>query len=160
MSDRRAMLKESETAYEQQLRRRVVRPIVAFLSASFVAGLVGSLSAIFLAIGEDAPGWLAIPSILFVARLIGFNIVLVAFFPTILLVFLMRWTHVPRGWGDTIISAGLGAGMMTALGGGPDMVSRIQVSLVTVFAAAGLIAGLTYWLAAGRPKPPYSANKA
>jgi len=66
-----------------------------------------------------------------------------------IIVWLMRVSRIPRGWSDSIIAA------LVAFSFEHFLLSEIEIGSSLFFFIAGAAGGLTYWLAAGRPKPPY-----
>ncbi len=78
--------------------------------------------------------------------------------PALVLVRGARWLRLPRGWTDAVLPAAISfAVIMIMIGPSGLNQEMLAISLQTaaIFALAAAIAGLTYWLLAGRPRPPY-----
>lgn len=73
--------------------------------------------------------------------------------PALALVQIVRAAGWPRGYCDVLIPAGLCTLLMLIWVGEASAGARLTAGLWA--AAAGGIGGLTYWLVAGRPQPPY-----
>lgn len=138
------------------------RAFIAYGFASLAAGLstfvMFNIDGFVRALRDPAPAsteldtimililiWTAITMILYFFAIIGG----LAALPGSLAVMAMRKLRLPRGWTDAFLGALVGAAMpalfMVALDGGND------VFRYSVFSIPGAIAGLVYWLAAGRP---------
>ena len=141
---------------------RLARPALAFLAASTAAALIITLSfyvtSVFGDGGEPVTGE-GIAAMVTVTLLTGVYVAVFAAIPATLLIWLFRLMGTPRGWSDGAVGFILGAGlihiMTLGLSGGIALPSLLSL----LFGAAGLIAGLTYWFVAARPRPPYSAEQ-
>jgi len=65
-------------------------------------------------------------------------------------VFVARVARTPRGWSDAGLGALMGAVEIAMFTNG-----EAKPGVLAVFAGAGAVAGGVFWLAAGRPRPPY-----
>lgn len=144
-------------------RVSVSNPVRAFFAWLFAcltmtAALVGTAaaSALFAEVSTTS----SMSDILFVLCLVFLVIAAVSALPVLTLVYLARAMRLPRGWTDTLFAAGLvivAHRLMWELA--PDVspvMSEDQYPLIAAFfAIAGAVGGLTYWFAAGRPRPPY-----
>ena len=72
----------------------------------------------------------------------------VAAVPVVIFVHVIRFMRGPRGWTDVLFGALTGAGLATVL---LLVLENDEWDIVAMFAFAGAIGGLVYWLAAGRP---------
>ena len=137
---------------------QVIRPILAWLCACWASALsvfVPILASwIFNQIGAGVV-WDATDISQFVGEVVSVSLMgagLIAIFtaiPTLFLVLLLRATGAPRGWSDLIAGSVLGAALSVVVLFQSLMMSPAQVAL---FASLGAVGGLTYWLAAGRPR--------
>lgn len=84
-------------------------------------------------------------------------IAVIAALPALGAVWLARALRWPRGWSDA------GTGALIGLAAGHLLLCGFSLSppqpLDLVFILAGAIAGLVYWLANARPRPPYRAAR-
>lgn len=135
---------------------RLLRPALAFLAASMIAAIVVGISFnVIIAVNEGA-ALLSSESLFLMLIVIIKAVVAVgvlAAIPVAGLIWTFRLLKVRRGWGDAIGGALLAVFVLHVLS--YDLAS-ISGLLWPLAGFAGLIAGLTYWFAAGRPKPPYS----
>ncbi|SDM03666.1 hypothetical protein [Maricaulis salignorans] len=136
-------------------KERRARAVLAWLLACLVGGL--SLSAPFAVpiMISDATiygsGHFSAGLVLALAVII-YTLVLTAI-PAIVLVNLVRLFGWRRGIADAAVPAGISFALTTLLvaGNGDQPVGWLPFLIASV---AG-ISGLTYWLLAGRPRPPY-----
>jgi len=139
---------------------RPLRPVLAFLGASIIAAIIIGVSfSLIIAVNEGvAP--LTSENFSVTLTIIYKAVVAVgilAAIPVTILIWAFRWLKVRRGWGDAIAGALLAVFLLHVMT--YDLAS-IPGLLWPVAGFTGLVAGLTYWLAAGRPKPPYAAKQA
>jgi len=134
-----------------------LRPLGAYLAASYAAGFVMSMSFFLTSLegGENATTVGEILTILLAGSLLPtMYIVFFAAIPAVVFVLIVRLTKAPRGWTDALVAAFIGPLLLRAMSmsiNGPTLVDLI-------FLTAGGAAGYTYWYFAGRPKPPYGAT--
>jgi len=157
---------EIDAEYEARLRRRLVRPLIAFLTACLFSSS-GFLILLGLAWNEyQSPESAAGNGLLLeislalnlmaVAGMLAFSIAMVASIPAAIAVFLMRRTRIVRGLTD-MLAGGLIGGVAAHLLLGNGLRLSVEVTPETLgFSACGLLGGLVYWIFAGRPRPPYS----
>ena len=143
------------------------RPAIAYCLASYVAAIVPLL--LLLRVSDDG---LATQAIWVVQALIfgvfpAILVASIAFVPTIVAAVVLHETHLRRGIAEAVIGgvlgppvllfSFLGLGLIWA-GTGSTLLGRFALSgiwgLLAATVAAGATAGLTYWLAVGRPENP------
>ncbi|MEE2526546.1 hypothetical protein V0U79_09220 [Hyphobacterium sp. HN65] len=138
--------------------RMILRPSLAYIAAAIVAGL--SIALVFyglsLAEGGDELTLEGVISFLAVSILVGAYVAAFAAIPAFVLIMLFRLVRLPRGWLDAIAGAVIGAGMIHLMAYGASGAAEAPNLINLLFAVAGAAGGFTYWLLAGRPKPPYS----
>jgi len=137
---------------------RPLQPFGAWLLACLVAGLVMLILAQLVSIFtsglpriEPFPSFvlLGIFTILFVSWFVA----IITAIPATILVLIIRHFGWRRGWSDSLL-AGAIIGIVVLF----DMQASSNWALfreTSIFFIAGAAGGLTYWHAAGRPKPPY-----
>lgn len=127
------------------------RPVLAYCLASYAAGLIIYLS--ILSIDRD-------PSIDFAkflaySTLFAVSVAVLALIPTILAVLALRKTRLRRGFTEVGVGALIGifvsSVLYTAIGDDTIAIWTF-LSRAALFGVAGAVAGLTYWLANGRPQ--------
>jgi len=87
----------------------------------------------------------AIPATLYVAMFVA----VLTLFPWTVLVWTERLLGLHRGFADVILGAVMGGGLIQIFG---MPILRGEIALTAVFATAGAVGGLTYWVFVGRPK--------
>lgn len=113
----------------------VAATLVLFLGLFALAGVV-----------PDTPGAFA-----------GFFFVILAYIailsavPVIAIVWLLRLTRAPRGWGDALAGALLAPVLSHAFLGGFDFSLSSFKPADLLLAVSGAVGGLVYWYFAGRP---------
>ncbi|WP_420434961.1 hypothetical protein [Hyphobacterium sp.] len=139
------------------LWRRALRPALAYIVAAIVAALAIALFfyGLSLAEGGDELTAQGVGSFLAISGFLGLYVAAFAAIPTIILVWLIRIVELPRGWTDAVAGAIVGATMIHLLAFGASSIGEPPSPLNLLFAAGGLAGGLAYWLAAGKPRPPY-----
>jgi len=141
---------------------RLARPALAFLAASIIAALIIALSFYVTSVfgdGAEPVTGEGIAAMLTITLLTGAYVAVFAAIPAAILIWLFRLLKIPRGWGDAITGGLLGALLVHIMAYGLSGLTQMPSMVSALFGAAGLIAGLTYWFVAGRPRPPYSAEQ-
>ncbi len=131
----------------------IARAIGAWLAAVMAAAFSLTLAVAIFALVEEGraaidgiSGALAIiPMALFVAVFVAAMTAL----PWPVLVLLAKFLRLHRGFADLVLGAIMG-GMLIEMMSNPTASQAWGVTLV--FALAGAVGGLTYWLVAGRPQ--------
>ena len=131
----------------------IARAIGAWLAAVMAASFSLTLAVAIFALVEEGraaidgiSGALAIiPMALFVAVFVAAMTAL----PWPVLVLLAKFLRLHRGFADLVLGAIMG-GMLIEMMSNPTASQAWGVTLV--FALAGAVGGLTYWLVAGRPQ--------
>lgn len=143
------------------LWRRAVRPALAYIAAAVTAALVIAVFfyGLSLAEGGDELTAQGIGTFIAISSFLGLYVAAFAAIPTILLVWLIRFSKLPRGWIDAVAGALVGAAMIHLLAFGASSIGEPPNPLNLLFAAGGLSGGLAYWFAAGKPRPPYAFNR-
>ncbi len=140
----------------------VARPLIAWFFACLVAGLLlggfiqtNLLKTEWLHLHEI--DWLGLLSeepkgMLFTWAWATGIIALVTSVPALVLVLLVRWLEIPRGWADVLIPAFLPYFLFAGFLGGDFQVAGESLWLKFVdLIPIGALSGLTYWLFNGTP---------
>jgi hypothetical protein len=131
----------------------VGRPITAwFVAAIAAAAGVSLLFAGAAVLGNPQPigPWLnLLGAVLGGTLFLTLFVLLFTALPWPVLVWALRASRVQRGFGDAFAGAVMGGGLIQIFG---MPLIYGEVGLSAVFAAAGAIGGLTYWLVNGRPE--------
>ncbi|MEN0654046.1 MULTISPECIES: hypothetical protein [Hyphobacterium] len=132
--------------------------------ASYLLACLAAASLTFLAVSTISPPGIVLPmtheQLLFVAYLLALTtafIAVVSAIPAIAAVFIVRSARWPRGWCDALAGGliGLVASLIFLQGLNLDQYHLLGL----ISGIAGAIAGLVYWLANARPRPPYRAAR-
>ena len=131
------------------------RPAIAYCLASYVAGAVLSLS--FRFSGFKAGAGNLIDSALVTGLALAPFVAAVALLPTLIAVVVMHETRIRRGLAEIGVGTALGlvlASPFLLSEAGNESSRDFVVTMAISCGFAGGMAGLTYWIALGRPKNP------
>lgn len=136
----------------------IIRPVLAWAGACLVTTflLISVMYAISimgegLSADEALTVLMGLPVALIISGVIAAFILAV---PSFVIVMLLRLLRLPRGWGDGIAGAALGAFLVHNAQANVSDGYLSQWQAYAVFATIGLLAGLSYWTLAGRPDVP------
>ncbi|MBO6797078.1 hypothetical protein [Maricaulis sp.] len=136
----------------------VIRPVLAWAGACLVATLLLiSVMYTLSIIGEGVSSDEALTVLMGLPVAVIISGVVAAFIlavPSFVIVMLLRLLRLPRGWGDGIAGAALGAFLVHNAQANVSEGYLSQWQAYAVFATIGLLAGLSYWSLAGRPDVP------
>ena len=130
------------------------RPAIAYGAACCTAGLILSVASLVWGIGIFTASS-ALLGVLQVGLYLAAFVAVVAILPTLIAVALLYETRLRRGFTEVVVGGLLGflmpAPFLLGIGdGGP--LGREFWMVAMVFALAGAVAGLTYWLVLGCPE--------
>ena len=137
------------------LWRAVGRPVLAYFAAACAAGVVMFVVGVSTTtFGERAHD--VARSVRIIPYFAAFIAVL-AVVPTIIAAAVLRMTRLRRCLAETMAGAVIGLAVSSAFLlaiGGDAILTWSFLAPLSAYGTAGAVAGLTYWLALGRPRNP------
>ena len=138
-----------------QLETKILRPVIAFLIAACVTAAIPAVVITFFPVIEPPPGsirpvsYRLVEAVIVVFPMNAAAIIVFSTLPFLAGIQLLKLLRLPRGFGDALV------GGIIAVAGASiakfvfenDFAWEFLIFLLP----AGLVFGLTYWLAAGRP---------